>query len=275
MLDGISVPSGWQHEREALLDLFLQGNMQLGELLRRMREAKGWTREQEGRLYGYYLRAKPISPETIERMELTNDIPKNSKRRYILATLLDIPVAYFGLAAVEEYAQTRQVGQSVALAAPWISERGNSDLVQCRDALTFYWQQQHALSAYTFHSEIVNPVSYLHHNVLYIDGTQQQEMMGLLSYYQQLPSYAAADCGVYPIAMGHMNRAYKLAKLLGHKALQAVVLIRRAHLSYENEAFAAAISDFAAALSLQAALPPQLKGTVLLEAGRGHAHVAQ
>jgi transcriptional regulator with XRE-family HTH domain len=140
MLDGISVPSEWQHEREAVLDRFLQGNMELGELLRRMREAKGWTRQQQGKLYGYYLRAKPISPETIERMELTNDIPTNPKRRYILATLLDIPVAYFGLMTLDQFAQARQARQPVAPAPPWISERGNIDLVQCHRALTFYWQ---------------------------------------------------------------------------------------------------------------------------------------
>ena len=275
MLDGISAASEWQQEREAILDRFLQGNMELGELVRMMREAKGWTREQEGKLYGYYLRAKPISPETIERMELTNEIPKNPKRRYILATLLDIPVAYFGLAALEEFAQTRQVGQSVALAAPWISKQGNIDLAQCRDALTFYWQQQHALSAYTFHSEIINPMSYLHHKVLYIDGKQQQEMMRLLCYYQQLLARIATDGGAFHTAMEHMNNAYKLAKLLGQKELQAIVLIRRAYVSYENRAFAAAIPDFDAALSLQAALPSQLKGVVLLSAGDGHAHTAQ
>jgi hypothetical protein len=118
-------------------------------------------------------------------------------------------------------------------------------------------------------------VSYLHHKVLYVDGKQQREMMSLLCYYQQLLANVAIDGGAYGTAMEHMNNAYTLAKLLEHKALQAVVLCRRAYLSFENGAFTAALPDFAATLSLQAALPPQLKGTILLDAGRGHAHTAQ
>jgi hypothetical protein len=240
-----------------------------------MREAKGWTRQQAGKLYGYYLRAKPISPETIERMELTNDIPNNPKRRYVLATLLDIPVAYFGLATLDEFAQARQAKQSIATPPSWVSKQGNIDLVECHRALKFYWQQQQAVSAYAFRSEIINPVSYLHHNVLYAAGKQRQEMMRLLCYYQQLLARVATDGGEFRTAMKHMNNAYKLAKLLRHKELQATVLRRRAYLSFENWAFAAALPDFDAALSLQAALPSQLKGAILLSVGHGHAHTAQ
>ncbi|MBV9690942.1 MAG: helix-turn-helix transcriptional regulator [Ktedonobacteraceae bacterium] len=274
MLDDAFVPSEWQQTREALLEQFRHGNMPLGELLRRMREAKGWTRHQQARLYGYYVRAKPMSPETIEHMELTNQIPKNLKRRYILASLLDIPVAYLGLATLEEFAQARQGSHTVATTPSWISKLGNIDLVECHRALKFYWQQAQALSASAFHSEILFPVSHLYHNVLYADGKQHQEMMRLLCYYQQLLARIAADCGAYRTAMEHMNKAYKLAKLLGQQELQALVLIRRAYVSYESRAFAAAISDFDAALCLQAALSSQLKGVVLLSAGDGHAQIA-
>ncbi|MBV9691588.1 MAG: hypothetical protein JO202_17965 [Ktedonobacteraceae bacterium] len=275
MLESIAVVSEWQKERDAILDLFLQGKINLGGLLRTMREAKRWTLEQQGKLYGYYLRVKPMSPRTIERMERTNEIPKSPRRRYILATLLDIPVAYFGLMTLESFAQSRQASQTGATASVWMSTQGNVDLVECRRALKFYWQQQQAISAYAFRSEIVNWMNYLHSNVLYVDGKQQQEMMRLLCYYQQLLARIASDCGAFRTAMEHMNKAYKLAKLLRQKELQAIVLRRRAYLSFENWAFAAPIPDFDTALSLQAALSSALKGAILLSVGHGHAHTAQ
>jgi tetratricopeptide (TPR) repeat protein len=275
MLESSAVVSEWQQERDAILDLFLQGKIHLGGLLRTMREAKRWTLEQEGKLYGHYLRAKPMSPETIERMELTNDIPKNPRRRYILATLLDIPVAYFGLATLDEFVQAHQAKQRAATAPPWISKQGNIDLAQCRTALKFYWQQEHTISMYAFRSEVINLVSYLHNNVLYVAGKQQQEMLRLLCYYQQLLARIACDRGEFCTAMKHMNNAYKLAKQLEDKELQAIVLYRRAYASFENWAFAAAIPDFDAALSLQPALSTQLNGAVLLGVGHGHAHIAQ
>ena len=62
-----------------------------------------------GKLYGDALRRKAVQAEAIERMEITNDVPLNPKRRYVLAKLLDIPLGLLSLEYLE---------QNTALAEP-------------------------------------------------------------------------------------------------------------------------------------------------------------
>ncbi len=62
---------------------------------------KKWTAEQLGKLYGEALRGKAVQAEAIERMETTDDVPMNPKRRYVLAKLLDIPLGLLSLEYLE------------------------------------------------------------------------------------------------------------------------------------------------------------------------------
>src|SRR5258708_37942190 len=74
-----------------------------GLLVKQYRIKKAWTRAQLAELYGNALREASMSVEAVRLMEENNRVPCNPKRRYILAKLLDIPLALFGLAALETF----------------------------------------------------------------------------------------------------------------------------------------------------------------------------
>ena len=85
-----------------------QGQPNYGLLLRYFRKRMGWKVWELALYYSAALRAEgleeeEIEPLTVQRiyaMENQNKVPRDQKRRWILATLLDIPPFLFGLEAL-------------------------------------------------------------------------------------------------------------------------------------------------------------------------------
>ena len=73
-----------------------------GTLIMQQREDLGWSREILADLYGSALRDRSMTVKAIEKMEKYNNVPKNLKRRYLLAGILGLAPTALGLAPVEK-----------------------------------------------------------------------------------------------------------------------------------------------------------------------------
>ena len=72
-----------------------------GQVMRYFREKSDLTAKTFGKLYGKKIRedGKPICERWILEMELENKVPIDITRRRVIAQLLQIPPALFGLAS--------------------------------------------------------------------------------------------------------------------------------------------------------------------------------
>jgi transcriptional regulator with XRE-family HTH domain len=76
-------------------------DVEIGRLLREKRLERGWSAETVAELYGNAVRGEPMTANAIFNLE-EGIIPKNRKRRWVLARMLDIAPAALGLEALQE-----------------------------------------------------------------------------------------------------------------------------------------------------------------------------
>ncbi len=210
-----------------------------------------------------------ITARWIRLMEQKNRVPTDEKRRWILATLLGIPAASFGLTPHDPL--TRLQGITSALS----QGRKPLDLAKYRAFLQSCWTLCHTKMAQSLEDEIAYRVGHLHNEVLYGNAQEYADMMHLLCYYHQLSAQIACDHHNFSDAVESMNKAYRVAKILKSCELQALVLFRRGYVFLENGYTRIAVNDFDAAIALVSFISQPLRGAVQLAAGHGHAYVAQ
>src|SRR5689334_13922695 len=79
-----------------------QSSSQFAHLVLSFLQIMGWSVEQFGILYGKAVKNQPYTKERIYQMIRNNSFPEDSTRRWIIAKILHIPPAYFGVSRLDE-----------------------------------------------------------------------------------------------------------------------------------------------------------------------------
>jgi tetratricopeptide (TPR) repeat protein len=212
-----------------------------------------------------------VTARWIRLMEQQNKVPVNPKRRWVLAMLLGIPAASFGLAPIDDPFTERHKMSIV----PGKKQKDLIDIVEYRTFLQDTWDINHKDSAQPFLNTITMRIMKLHHEILYVNSNEHKQMMRLLCYYNQLNARIACDQHRFTDAVDSMNQAYRNAKLVKSDELQALVLYRRGYIYFENGYTKIACNDFDAAMTLLPHISKPLKGAIQLATGQGHAFLTQ
>ena len=283
MIEVRSTDTELQHRQAVIVEAFQQGKMSLGELVKEMREAKGWTREQLGKLYGRALRGSPITAGAIQRMEQTNDLPSSEKRRYVLAKLLNIPVALLGLNALP----------FVPSASPNKKAAKHLDLVEYHSALDSYWNKHYTSSAQDTVDDVTERIYALHDVFPYTYTPEKSHMIDLLCGFNIIAGNIERDQRHYQDAIKHLNNAVVVARENECHHLHAAALYDRGGIfldrgqtsgasgedfSVAEKYFTRALRDFQKALNVgktHQPLPLYLQGYISSAMGITQSHLAQ
>ena len=248
---------------------------------------KGWTTEELSMRYTDALKLlkgdcegdaneeAKVTARWIRLMEQQNKVPVDPKRRWVLAMLLGIPAASFGLASIDDPFTARQK----MISTPGKKQKDLIDIVEYRAFLRSFWQSSwdciNVAVAKSLLADIQYRIEQIHQEVLYVNHKEYTQMMSLLCYYHQLDARIAGDLMHLSDALSSMNKAYRNAKILKSYELQALVLYRRGYVYFRNGYTRIACDDFDAAKKLVPYISKALRGDILLAAGQGHAFLAQ
>jgi len=280
METGYSTEAGYRVKQAASITLFLKARSPLGRLLQDMREAKGWSPDQFGRLYGQALRDKPIKGKTIQRMEQMNELPKSEKRRYVLAQLLDIPLALVGLGYLEQSLLTEKETPKAL------------NLVEYRATLNEYWNKHYTGTAQETIADVKKRINKLHSVFPYTYTSEKSTMIELLCGFNIIVGDIERDQQHYSSAMKHLNNAVVVARENENYTFYAAALLDRGgtfldkgqtaivhngKLGTTTRYLKQALHDFSAALELEKVhpLPNDVKGTALTGLGIAQSHLAE
>ncbi len=247
--------------------ILAEGNY--GKVIMERRVSLGWSRELLAELYGNVLRDREVTVKAIEKMEKYNDVPKNARRRLILAGLLGLAPAALGLQPF--------TGMLEDMITPSL-KNGPIDIEEYRSALTSLqgslWSNEYEQIGMTV-ATIVDRIQALHNKVLYV-GTnyKQTAMLQLLSGYHLLLADIASEHQCLD-AEEYYNKAVVIAR--DHQLDQhyATALFGRGIFFLDTNGNAsAAKDDFTQALTIKN-IPPQLRGSITASMGVANARCAQ
>ncbi|MBV9688837.1 MAG: hypothetical protein JO202_03900 [Ktedonobacteraceae bacterium] len=260
------------------------GQPNYGALLRYFRRQKHWKVEDLACYYSLALRAEgcdqeeiaSVSEQRIYAMENQNKVPKDQKRRWILATLLDIPPFLFGLEA-------RPVPPPLFCWKP-------VDVAEYRAKLEHYCRLFHRGSVQQAVPHIQRRINHLNHAFrLATSPREKGEMLKLLCEYYTLAG-DIAHSQMYPDeAIALLSSAIMIAREQHFYDLWAYALrqrgigyLDRGEITAMRAGFATAQADFEAAKrdldearSLEPHLSPQWYSALLLIAGKAEGYFAR
>ena len=237
--------------------------------LKKRGDGQPWTQRDLAYVLG-------ISENEVRNME-NRDRGFSLERRRFLAHLLNIPPILLGVVTLEQIEQML-AQQQAALPTRAIAstKRVMVDLEQCRQALTGYWEANHAHSAQQAIPDMRNWIALLNDELPFVTGKEKRERYELLISYHRLIANILRDYLSFDDAVAHLNIALELAKVGESKELQALILHSRALTLQEQGNLDAARVDGAQALSLVRSHPASpLYGTIALEAGHIQAKTAR
>lgn len=234
-----------------------------GTIIREARMAKGWSRIDLAEVYGRFFHDDSISEETIRMWEDYNKVPKKTKRRQVLAFLLDVPVAALGLESLA----------SLALKAPEQLLVTGIDVASATAKLHEYKAQNHATTVGPLLTDILGTIHDIHDEIPYTSTAKRTQFLGLLCDYQQFVAGLYRDKSQYDEALFYQNKAYTIAKTLQNAEQLALVLWRRGLTYHETGNLDAAISDFLAAQRYQTK-SIHFQGALWSSLGHAQAHNA-
>jgi hypothetical protein len=260
-----------------------QGQPNYGALLRYFRQRRGWQVWELALYYRVALRAEGLEEEELEAvsaqrvyaMENQNKVPKDEKRRWILATLLDIPPALFGL-------ESASPQRALFLWKP-------VDVVEYRAALVQYCAAFRRGDIQGLLGDIKRRISTLHREAPFANPLDKQETFTLLCGYYILAGDIAKDQMRLAEAIVLQSRAITIAEENSLYDLWAYALrqrgsgyLDRGYITAGLKGFAAAQADFAAATRdmqaaqhLEATISPHRQATIALAAGTTEACIAR
>ncbi len=245
-----------------------QGQPTYGDVLRFIRKFHGYELEYVAAVYGKVAEGSPVTGRHILRMEQTDGFfPKDPKRRWVLATLLNVPpviMAFLGLEAPNE-----KPGKALipSPSAPVDIEEYYARLLSYR--------MDGEYSGVDAIDDIKDRVDRLHDTVLYIRSSQKQQMIRLLCGYQLLLADAAQEQGCFKVAKRYLTNAVLLAEEKQCFDLQTITLFQREAFFSDNGNWGAALHDFEAARQLKYTPVPHVQGRVLGVASRSKVRLAQ
>ncbi|MBV9708826.1 MAG: hypothetical protein JO125_15625 [Chloroflexi bacterium] len=271
-----ALPSLSQEELLALLAPDKQGQPNYGAVLRSFRKQRGWKVWELAWYYSTALRAEGLEdeemePQSVQRiyaMENQNKVPKDKKRRWILATLLDIPPMLFGLETLP--------------ATPALFTWEPVDVAEYHATLEQYCRMFHLGTVQQAVWDIQRRINNLNHTFRLAAHPQEKgEILKLLCEYYILAGDMAYTRLRFDEAIALLSGAIRIAREQQFYDLWAHALrqrgdgyLDRAEIIAMREGFATAQPDFEAAKrdldearSLEPHLSPQWYSVILLLAG--------
>lgn len=179
--------------------LALARREQYGAILRYYRQKAGWKAWQLAELYGEATRTNDddtIDVSHILKMETKNMVPKDRKRRWILARILDIPLVLLGLEAMPN------MGQLLSFT--------KIDRDEYETALKRYTQGWHDRSAFSALMDIKERITNLHNELPYADD--RLHLVALTCGYHLVAADIAHDNLDHQTAVGLLQKAKILAE---------------------------------------------------------------
>ncbi|MBV9705828.1 MAG: hypothetical protein JO125_00280 [Chloroflexi bacterium] len=279
-----ALPSLNNEELLALLAQQKHGQPDYGLVLRYFRKQRNWKVEELAWYYGVALRAggfeqeeiNSVTEQRIYAMENQNKVPKDQKRRWILATLLDIPPFLFGLEALP----------ATSSLFPWKSV----DVAEYRAKLERYCRLFHLGTVQQAVPHIHRRINNLNHASRLATSLQEKgKILKLLSEYYVLAGDIAQSQLCFDEAIAVQSGAITIARECQFYDLLAYALrqrgggyLDRGEITALRAGFAAAQSDFEAAKrdldearSLEPHLSPQWYSAILLLAGKVNGQFAR
>ncbi|MBV9691168.1 MAG: hypothetical protein JO202_15830 [Ktedonobacteraceae bacterium] len=267
------------------------GRPNWGAILHYFRQQMGWKAWELGLLYGEALQDEELEQEPktaswIYMMESQNMVPWDEKRRWILATLLDIPPVLFGLQAGHNAAPA---GEEPASALSTLLSWERVDIAEYRATLARLCATYHSETLSLALMDIKRRMQSLHTDLAFRTAPDKEALQRLLCEYYLLAARIAHDQGASEIAIGLLSRVIMLAEHESLFDLHAYALRERAichsgigfikalegRTKAAQEQYAAAARDALASRSLAAKIPPLWRGIVLLSAGATIAGIAR
>lgn len=259
--------------------LIASGEVHIDGFIRYWRkEVLGWHNAQTlTNLYNAFMDDdEAVSIKWVERMEKTNKVPADLKRRWILATLLHIPPAYFGLRldAVIGSAELPVLAPS--------QQRGSLDLQEYQGSLKRFWRSVNTKKPEKM-VEAVARVNTLQDALLYGNGQQHQQAAQLLCGYLISCGNVHRYQGYFQGALDYLDKAVILAKERNFEQLYTKALYmsgftlfnRWSQNTTNQNDLSNAINYFNAAQNRLRYADDALRGAILADLGRALACATQ
>nr|BBH86365.1 hypothetical protein KTC_11160 [Thermosporothrix sp. COM3] len=208
---------------------------ELGRVIRNKRIEKGWSAEKLGSLYGNAVRGYPVQQDAIYMIE-EGHLPKNIKRRLVLAGLLGIPPLLL--------CPDLQAEADVSIPEHPL------DRTEYTTALNAYWQKGYKGSPEHALNDLHERLQTLHNSVLYASAPQKEQIKRLLCSYHVRRAYIANELGRASLALSHFHKAITLATEEEFTDLHAMALYRRGEFFFDRAELKHAEQDLQAVLQL-------------------------
>jgi len=267
------------------------GNPDYGAVMRYFRLfVKGWSSRYLAIRYTEVLREQgededeAITARWIQLMEKENQVPKDPKRRWVLAMLLGIPAASFGLK------ELNQPPKVLTKTLHLILKREPINVKEYRTTLERYCASWGELGNFSeILQNILHRISSLQNEAFSTRSPEKQELLQLWCEYHILAANIALSHYRFDEAITLLDRAIIVAEdnqlytvlSYGFRERGLVYLDKGeiTAITYGYEAakpdFDAAISTFNEAIKLEGLVSAQRHALTVLLAGGAHAHVAQ
>ncbi|BCL79091.1 hypothetical protein ccbrp13_15560 [Ktedonobacteria bacterium brp13] len=199
-----------------------------GQVMRYYRkQVKHWTAEQLGELYGNLIYRHPISGRMIQLMEKNSSLPADPKRREIMARLLGIPMAMFGLETVAVLpGKSKSTLERMLLD---VSKHENIDTREYAVSLDTFWDNYYTNTAEIASHDVIKRIRNIHNALPYVSSIDKNILMRLLCGFHIALANIAHDHRNYQLTMKLTDNALTLAKENSYYDLQADVLALRGH----------------------------------------------
>jgi DNA-binding XRE family transcriptional regulator len=248
-------------------------------------------------------RALSITDKAVRDMEKRNVGLDSITRRRVLALLLDIPPATFGIITLEEILfQQQKTATTTPLARAKREKEVTFDLAFYRDRLKTLWNRNHTTTAQDRMAQLAANMAALTAALPYVSGDDEKEIRAVLCHYLQLHAHILRDQGRYDVALAELEKAAILAERGENTLLLAVTLLRigsvlrdrgdvieaqakieatRGNSAGANQKRRQAHADYTAAMDCYSRIrhlkriPKALYGVLLFDEGYAQAHLAR
>lgn len=188
-----------------------------GNKLRGERIELEWSADQAASIYGQAVKGTPITRKAYLRME-EGYLPKDPRRRWILARMLGIAPVVLGLSTPES---AKYISYSPSKRAKPV------DMSEYRAALLSYWKHGSSGSVQGALKDITRRIYALHDTIPYVSPNQKDPLKRLLCGYQMRGAEFVRELGYDAKALDHLNKAVILAHEEEFLDLEAAALYRR------------------------------------------------
>lgn len=260
-----------------------------GQVMRYFREKSGLTAKTFGRLYGKKIRedGKPICERWILEMELENKVPTDITRRRVIAQLLQIPPALFGLASLEEIISPSKNSFPLSTYSVNTLKKSSTDISKYEKNVRTALHLHRTSNA----QNVLQDITDERRELEVLEGQAQGDLLyrirELLVSYDLLAAKVVRDQRQYTHAYAYATHAVQTAGKMKDDELIATAkytrgciqsqwsqfsVVKQGRLQLDKNNLQCAIQDFEDVLncvsSQKISLHPQLQGFTLLQLSR-------